>query len=94
MLVAGRFFFYSPKWKIVDLVDLINLISKTLLSQRTNDLRLTPLKSGLAAQENRGYNDGTSSSPVRVRAVDERPFTQAYSRGYSFKILGSSSPEM
>ena len=38
--------------------------------QRTHDLRLTPLKSGLAVQENRGYNDGTSSSPVRVRAVD------------------------
>ena len=41
-----------------------------VMRQRTHDLRLTPLKSGLAAQENRGYNDGTSSSPVRVRAVD------------------------
>ena len=26
------------------------------IGQRTHDLRLTPLKSGLAAQENRGHN--------------------------------------
>ena len=39
-------------------------------SQRTHDLRLTPLKSGLAVQENRGSNDGKSPSPVRVRVVD------------------------
>ena len=43
---------------------------RTFLGQRTHDLRLTPLKSGLAVQENRGSNDGKSPSPVRVRAVD------------------------
>ena len=40
------------------------------IGQRTYDLRLTPLKSGLAAQETGGHNDGTSPSSVRVRAVD------------------------
>ena len=38
--------------------------------QRTHDLRLTPLRSELVVQETRGHNDGTSPSPVRVRAVD------------------------
>ena len=39
-------------------------------SQRTHDLRLTPLRSELAVQENRDSNDGKSPSSVRVRAVD------------------------
>ena len=52
--------------------------------QRTHDLRLTPLRSELAVQETRGHSGVQPASPVRVRAVDWCPFTQAYSRGYSF----------
>ena len=43
---------------------------RTFLGQRTHDLRLTPLKSGLAVQETRGHSGVQPASPVRVRAVD------------------------
>ena len=66
-------------------IDVGKIVFRAANSQRTHDLRLTPLKSGLAAQETRGHSGVQPASPVRVRAVDQCPFTQAYSRGYSFQ---------